>query len=63
MVSNSARALISGGASWIGPEGHRFTMYFFRWLPGRTAALFVRNHLSTFFGRIPSAVQNLRTSW
>jgi exosortase len=33
-----------GGASWIGPEGHRFTMYFFRWLPGRTAALFVRNH-------------------
>jgi exosortase len=33
-----------GGGSWIGPEGHRFTMYFFRWLPGRTAALFVRNH-------------------
>jgi exosortase len=33
-----------GGGSWIGPDGHRFTMYFFRWLPGRTAALFVRNH-------------------
>lgn len=33
-----------GGASWNGPDGHQWMMYFFRWLPGRTAALFVKNH-------------------
>jgi exosortase len=33
-----------GGASWAGADGHRWMMYFFRWLPGRTAALFVKIH-------------------
>lgn len=33
-----------GGGSWNGTDGHRWTMYFFRWLPGRTAALFVKIH-------------------
>ena len=33
-----------GGGSWSGTDGHRWTMYFFRWLPGRTAALFVKIH-------------------
>ncbi len=33
-----------GGATWAGPDGHRWLMYFFHWLPGRTAALFVKNH-------------------
>ena len=33
-----------GGASWQTSDGHRWMMYFFRWLPGRTAALFVKIH-------------------
>ncbi len=33
-----------GGASWQGRDGHQWMMYFFRWLPGRTAALFVKIH-------------------
>jgi len=33
-----------GGARWTGPDGHQWMMYFFRWLPGRTAALFVKVH-------------------
>jgi exosortase len=33
-----------GGASWNGRDGHQWMMYFFRWLPGRTAALFVKVH-------------------
>jgi hypothetical protein len=33
-----------GGASWQGSDGHRWMMYFFRWSPGRTAALFVKIH-------------------
>jgi exosortase len=33
-----------GGAKWTGANGHRWMMYFFRWLPGRTAALFVKIH-------------------
>ena len=27
-----------------GRHGHLWMMYFFRWFPGRTAALFVKNH-------------------
>jgi hypothetical protein len=33
-----------GGASWRAADGHRWMMYFFRWLPGRTAARFVKVH-------------------
>jgi exosortase len=33
-----------GGASWQGPDGRHWMMYFFNWLPGRTAALFVKIH-------------------
>jgi exosortase len=33
-----------GGGSWTGADNHAWTMYFFRWLPGRTAGLFIKNH-------------------
>jgi exosortase len=33
-----------GGARWSTPDSHHWMMYFFRWLPGRTAALFVKIH-------------------
>jgi hypothetical protein len=33
-----------GGASWSGADSRRWMMYFFRWLPGHTAALFVKIH-------------------
>jgi exosortase len=33
-----------GGATWVGNDSNRWLMYFFRWLPGRTAALFVKIH-------------------
>jgi exosortase len=34
----------SASGKWTGPDGHQWLMYFFRWLPGRTAALFVKIH-------------------
>jgi hypothetical protein len=47
-VAPEAQALLrynqGGGASWNGSDGHPWMMYFFRWLPGRTAALFVKIH-------------------
>ena len=33
-----------GGGSWSGKDGRQWAMYFFRWLPGRTAGLFIKNH-------------------
>ncbi len=33
-----------GGATWDGQDGRRWVMFFFRWLPGRTAARFVKVH-------------------
>jgi hypothetical protein len=33
-----------GGATWEGTDGHQWAMFFFRWLPGRTAARFVKVH-------------------
>ena len=33
-----------GGGSWTGADGKLWTMYFFEWLPGRTAGLFIKNH-------------------
>jgi exosortase len=32
-----------GGGGWQA-DGHNFNMYFFKWLPGRTAGLFIKNH-------------------
>ena len=33
-----------GGAIWRAADGRTWMMYFFRWFPGRTAALFVKIH-------------------
>ncbi|MBA2743115.1 MAG: exosortase-associated EpsI family protein, partial [Chthoniobacterales bacterium] len=33
-----------GGGSWSGTSGDQWAMYFFKWLPGRTAGLFIKNH-------------------
>ena len=33
-----------GGATWQGDEGRAWVLYHFQWLPGRTAALFVKEH-------------------
>ena len=33
-----------GGGDWTGNDGHNWSMYFFKWLPGRTAGLFIKNH-------------------
>ena len=33
-----------GAATWRSADDRRWMMYYFRWLPGRTAALFVKNH-------------------
>lgn len=33
-----------GGANWESADAKRWAMFYFRWLPGRTAALFVKNH-------------------
>lgn len=47
-ISPEAKGLLrydeGGGTSWSGADGHRWMMYFFRWLPGHTAALFVKIH-------------------
>jgi exosortase len=32
-----------GGGDWSA-DGHNWSMYFFKWLPGRTAGLFIKNH-------------------
>jgi len=33
-----------GGARWQTSDGFQWTMYFFRWLPGQTAARFLKIH-------------------
>ncbi len=33
-----------GGATWVSDNGTRWSMFFFKWLPGRTAGLFLKNH-------------------
>ncbi|MEN3371201.1 MAG: hypothetical protein V7609_3344 [Verrucomicrobiota bacterium] len=47
-VEESAQGLLryneGGGGDWTGDDGHNFSMYFFKWLPGRTAGLFIKNH-------------------
>jgi exosortase len=43
-VKNLLRYNEGGGGQWEAADGHLWMMYFFRWFPGRTAALFVKNH-------------------
>jgi hypothetical protein len=47
-IAESAQDLLryneGGGGTWNAQDGHKWNMFFFRWLPGRTAGLFVRNH-------------------
>jgi exosortase len=43
-AENLLRYNEGGGAAWQGTDGHPWMMYFFRWFPGRTAALFVKIH-------------------
>jgi exosortase len=46
-VDEAAQGLLryneGGGGDWFA-EGHNWSMYFFKWLPGRTAGLFIKNH-------------------
>jgi exosortase len=47
-IAESAQDLLryneGGGGTWTAQDGHKWNMFFFRWFPGRTAGLFVRNH-------------------
>ena len=47
-ISSEAENLLrynkGGGAVWRGDDGRKWLMYFFQWLPGRTAALFIKTH-------------------
>lgn len=47
-VAEQAQELLryneGGGGSWSGEDGRQWMMYFFKWLPGRTAGLFIKNH-------------------
>jgi hypothetical protein len=47
-VAEQAQELLryneGGGGAWSTDDGHQWGMYFFRWLPGRTAGLFIKNH-------------------
>jgi hypothetical protein len=47
-IAQSAQDLLryneGGGGAWTGEDGHDWNMFFFRWLPGRTAGLFIKNH-------------------
>jgi exosortase len=47
-IADEAQELLryneGGGGSWSGPNGQPWTLYFFKWLPGRTAGLFIKNH-------------------
>jgi len=47
-IASAAETLLryndGGGAAWEGNDGRQWMMYFFRWLPGRTAARFLKVH-------------------
>jgi exosortase len=47
-IEDSAQELLryneGGGGGWTAEDGHNWNMFFFRWLPGRTAGLFIKNH-------------------
>lgn len=46
-VDEAAQSLLryneGGGGDWFA-DGHNWSMYFFKWLPGRTAGLFIKTH-------------------
>ena len=43
-AENLLRYNDGGGVAWKGSGDHHWMMFFFHWLPGRTAALFVKIH-------------------
>jgi len=47
-IAENAQELLryneGGGGQWLGADSHPWNLYFFRWLPGRTAGLFIKNH-------------------
>lgn len=46
-IAEAAQGLLrynEGGAAHWTADGHNWTMYFLKWLPGRTAGLFIKNH-------------------
>ena len=47
-IADQAQELLryneGGGGSWTAEDGSNWTMYFFKWYPGRTAGLFIKNH-------------------
>ncbi len=47
-VADSAQELLryneGGGAMWKSADAHQWGLYFFRWFPGQTAGLFIKNH-------------------
>ena len=43
-AQNLLRYNEGGSGEWHGSDGRPWVMYFFRWFPGRTAALFVKIH-------------------
>lgn len=43
-AENMLRYNEGGAGTWHGVDGRPWMMYFFRWFPGRTAALFVKIH-------------------
>jgi exosortase len=47
-VADQAQELLryneGGGGAWSSDDGNQWAMYFFKWLPGRTAGLFIKNH-------------------
>ena len=47
-IEEAAQGLLryseGGGGQWTGADGHNWNMYFFKWHPGRTAGLFIKNH-------------------
>ena len=43
-AQNLLRYNEGGSGTWHGSDGRPWMMYFFRWFPGRTAALFVKIH-------------------
>jgi exosortase/archaeosortase family protein len=46
-IDEAAQGLLryneGGGGSWTA-DGHNWNLHFFKWLPGRTAGLFIKNH-------------------
>ena len=47
-IEEAAQGLLryneGGGGEWTGADGRHWSMFFFKWYPGRTAGLFIRNH-------------------